>query len=223
MAKILFFLLASAFSFLPLTQAEEKIPVSATEDLMREHGLLNRILLIYEEAAGKLKANQDYPLELLHQAAGMIKTFIEDYHEKLEEDFIFPVFEKKGRLQELTVVLRQQHDAGRKITDDILKLTDQDSLSAEARVKLIEDLQSYVRMYRPHAARESTVLFPALHDMVSPQDFERMGEAFEKEEERLFGDKGFEVMVGKTADLEKTAGLEDLTQFTPHFARKEFI
>jgi hypothetical protein len=33
--------------------------VSAPEDLMREHGVLNRILLIYEEGLRRLRAKED--------------------------------------------------------------------------------------------------------------------------------------------------------------------
>jgi hypothetical protein len=35
-------------------------------------------------------------------------------------------------------------------------------------------------MYRPHEAREDTVLFPALREIVSEQEFGALGEDFEK-------------------------------------------
>src|SRR5438309_10398 len=43
----------------------EEVP--ATEDMMREHGVLNRVLLVYEEAMRRLRANQDMPPELLQR------------------------------------------------------------------------------------------------------------------------------------------------------------
>ena len=43
-----------------------------------------------------------------------MRKFVEDYHEKLEENFIFPEFEKKKKLVDLVKVLREQHQAGRK-------------------------------------------------------------------------------------------------------------
>src|SRR3972149_10569009 len=61
--------------------------VTPSEDLMREHGVLNRIMLIYD-TCGKLLANSEgFPLEALNNSAIIIRDFIEDYHEKLEEDF----------------------------------------------------------------------------------------------------------------------------------------
>src|SRR5690349_9425964 len=47
--------------------------VSPAEDLMREHGLLNRILLIYEEAAGRLDQGRDVPGQSLAEAADIVR------------------------------------------------------------------------------------------------------------------------------------------------------
>src|SRR5437868_1711842 len=40
---------------------EREEEVSAAEDLMREHGVLNRILLIYEEGLRRLRVEADVP------------------------------------------------------------------------------------------------------------------------------------------------------------------
>lgn len=72
-------------------EAEE---VSPTEDLMREHGLLNRVLLVYEEIGRQLTAKAEFDPKLLANAAGIIQHFIEEYHEKLEEDYCSRVLKK---------------------------------------------------------------------------------------------------------------------------------
>src|SRR5262249_11773367 len=54
--------------------------VTPAEDLMREHGLLARILLVYEEGLRRLDAKQEPPLDALASAAGIVRTFVEDYH-----------------------------------------------------------------------------------------------------------------------------------------------
>src|SRR5205823_190377 len=87
--------------------------VSAPEDLMREHGVLNRVLLIYEEGLRRLRAREDIPPDVFHKTATLVRKFVEDYHERLEEKFIFPEFEKRRKLTDLVKVLRRQHDAGR--------------------------------------------------------------------------------------------------------------
>jgi hemerythrin-like domain-containing protein len=184
--------------------------VSTNEDLMREHGVLNRILLIYEEAMRRIQNKQQFDPAVLTKSAGLIKTFIEDYHEKLEEDHIFPRFEKAGKLVELTVQLRAQHAAGRKVTDRILaavKTNDMPTTSAA--------LAAFIRMYRPHEAREDTVLFPELHEIVSRHEYDAMGEQFESIERKTFGGDGFDMAVAQVAELEKQMGIYDIAQFTP--------
>ena len=87
--------------------------------------------------------------------------------------------------------------------------------SASDRQKLEAAIAAFIRMYRPHEAREDTVLFPALHWIVSPHEFDALGDDFEKEEHELFGKEGFEGMVVKVGDLEKQLGIFDLAKFTP--------
>jgi hypothetical protein len=67
---------------------------------------------------------------------------------------------------------------------------------------------------RPHEAREDTVLFPALHKIVPARRLQELGEQFEKEEARLFGEEGFEKTVDQVAGIDKQLGIYDLSQFT---------
>ena len=200
----------------PKEEAEGE-EVSPAEDLMREHGLLNRILLIYDESVRRLEQRQDLDPGVLFGAARIIRTFVEDYHEKLEEDYLFPRFQKARMLDDLVVVLKRQHDAGRTLTDSTLQLATASTLKAagDDKAKLIRQLMAFVRMYRPHEAREDTVLFPAIRKVVKKNEYDSLGEEFEKKEHKLFGEDGFESMVDKVGALEKRLGTYDLAQFTP--------
>jgi hemerythrin-like domain-containing protein len=191
--------------------------VAPAEDLMREHGLLNRILLIYEESERRLSTPKpDMNIGLLKESAGIIKSFIEEYHEKLEEDHLFPRFKKAGKLVDLVDVLDKQHEAGRSVTKRILKLAEDATVKdASKREEIVGAIHSFIRMYRPHEAREDTILFPALRDIVSAHEYAAMGEDFEKKEHDLFGEGGFEKMVEKVAGIEKSLGIYDLAKFTP--------
>jgi hemerythrin-like domain-containing protein len=188
--------------------------VSPAEDLMREHGALNRILLIYDACKFNLINGQKFPLRVLKDSATIIRNFIENYHEKLEEDFLFPRFEKANQQTELVKVLRQQHNAGRSITDRIINGTKSESINNNENKNLIKLLENFNFMYRPHEAREDTVLFPALKKIVSSHEYDSLGEDFEKKEHELFGQDGFETMVDKVATLEKQLGIYDLSKFT---------
>src|SRR6266480_3119988 len=141
-------MVASAFTRAGLFAAEpkkEEEEVSPAEDLMREHGVLKRVLLVYGEAIRRIEMNEDLPPETVMDSAKIIRNFIENYHEKLEEDFLFPEFRR----------------------------------------------------------------------IVSKNEYDSLGEDFEKKEHELFGEDGFEKMVDKVAGIEKKLGIYDLARFTP--------
>ncbi len=195
-------------------KGKDAIEVTPPEDLMREHAVLERLLLIYEKAMSAGNRPADWPTNQLADAVHLVRTFIEDYHERLEEDYVFPRFEKAGRLTDLVAVLRRQHETGRKVTDAVVRQLGQAGSLSDTR-PLANDLTAFIRMYRPHAARESTVLFPQIAAVVSPKEYDAMGGQFEEIEHQKFGQAGFEGVVQKVAELEKSLGIYDLAQFTP--------
>ena len=190
--------------------------VSPAEDLMREHGVLKRVMLIYEEVLQRIARRQGFPSQALADSAQIIRTFIEDYHEILEEDFLFPRFRKAKRLLELVAILSEQHKAGRTLTDIIIQNANDKALRNTAKRKgLASSMRLFNRMYAPHEAREDTILFPALHSIMTKNEYDSLGDEFEKKEHQLFGKEGFEGMVDKVASIEKQLGIYDLARFTP--------
>lgn len=200
------------------TQAAQEEEVSPAEDLMREHGMLRRVLLIYRECMRRLDGEDanGLKLQIVSDSAKIVRSFVEDYHEKLEEEHLFPQFRKSNTLVQMVGTLVQQHQAGRRLTDSILGYTDgKTTLEREARRQLKDALGQFIRMYEPHAAREDTELFPAMHQVFSEREYKELGEEFEKREKQLFGENGFEKTVTLVANLEKTLGINELAQFTP--------
>ncbi|MFL5431726.1 MAG: hemerythrin domain-containing protein [Myxococcales bacterium] len=198
------------FAALPARAAPKEEDVAPAEDLMREHGVLRRVMFLYDDAAQRLESGANAPLDALASAAGIVRKVIEDYHEKLEETFVFPRLTKAKKLTGLTATLLRQHEAGRTVTAGIVKLCHGGDAKELARL-----LRSFNRMYRPHAAREDTVLFPAFHDLLGEKAYRELGEQFEDEEKKKLGNEGFEGAVAQIAKLEEQFGLADLDQFTP--------
>jgi len=195
-------------------EEEGEESISANEDLMREHGILKRVLLAYDEIVRRIEAGQDFPPQTVIDGATIIRSFVEDYHEKMEEDYLFPRFRKAGKLVDLVDTLNTQHQAGRRVTDRVLA-TAPTMKTKEDQKKLAADLKAFNRMYAPHEAREDTVLFPALHKIVSPHEYDSLGEQFEKIERQTFGGDGFDIYLDKVSEIEKQLGIYDLSQFTP--------
>ena len=195
--------------------SEREAEVTPPEDLMREHGVLDRVLLVYEAGLRKFDANDDFDPAVLTGAAQVVRDFIENYHEQSEEEAVFPRFRKARKLVPLVDTLLAQHKAGRKVTDIILQTAPGSRKDGDDRRKLVPAIKAFIAMYRPHAAREDTELFPLLRELVSPHEFDAMAEDFERKEHQKFGADGFEMMVHKVAGLEQSLGINDLAQFTP--------
>jgi hemerythrin-like domain-containing protein len=92
---------------------------------MREHGVLKRILLIYREGIRRVEAGEPVPAQELNAGARIIRSFIEDYHERLEERYVFPRLVRAGKLTNVVNVLLQQHQRGRIVTGRIIDATAQ--------------------------------------------------------------------------------------------------
>jgi len=139
-----------------------------------------------------------------------VRRFVEDYHERNEENFVFPRLQSAGKHRELVNVLVSQHQRGRQLTDEIVERA-----KAGAGPELVKALRSFGYMYRAHAAREDTLVFPAFRELMSAEDYRALGEQLEAREHELLGGNGFESAVARVASLESRLGIADLAAFTP--------
>jgi len=202
----------------PAKGEEQEPEVTATEDLMREHGVIRRALLVYFEVVPKIRHDaSSIDAAALRQVAQLFRTFGEDYHERmLEEQHIFPLVRKRGgELERYADILTEQHQRGREVTDYVLTVTSGARISVAHAEPLAKVLDSFVLMYANHAAREDTIVFPAWKRNFSNKRLDEIGDEFEEIEHKMFGKDGFEDAEKKIARIEMNLGFSDLAQFTP--------
>jgi hemerythrin-like domain-containing protein len=198
-------------------EEKKEVEVTATEDLMREHGILRRALLVYSAASIKLRGNSSaIPPDALQKTAKLFRAFGEEYHEKkLEEAYIFPAVKKAGGEAGIYAdILVAQHNRGREITDYVIGVTQGAKLGATSPEPLAKALEAFVLMYRNHAAREDTIVFPAWKQTLTAQQLDEMSEKFEDIEHQQFGEDGFDDAVKQISAIENSLGLADIAQFT---------
>lgn len=201
----------------PKTGEEETLEVTATEDLMREHGILRRALLVYQESVVKLRQDAaSVPPDALEKVANLFRVFGEEYHErKLEEVYIFPTVKKApGIAASYIDVLSQQHTRGREITDYVLSITKADRIASNSVEPLAKALEAFVRMYEHHAAIEDTVIFPAWKSAIGQTELDDLGEKFEEIEHEQFGGDGYDIALKRMEEIESSLGLSNLEMFT---------
>jgi len=199
------------------------VEVTATEDLMREHGILRRALLVYQESAVKLRQDAaSVPAAELEKTATLFRVFGEEYHEKrLEEAYIIPVIRKvQGPAAAYADVLLAQHARGREITEYLLSVTKGDRVATSQVEGVAKALDSFVRMYQHHAAVEDTVVFPAWKAATGEQEYDELGDKFEEIETEQFGQDGFASALKRMEEIETNLGLNNLDMFTAPSPRK---
>jgi hemerythrin-like domain-containing protein len=184
--------------------------VTATEDLMREHGVIRRMIVVYREAAARLRTQPSaVPAEALQRAAALFRTFGEDYHERqLEEAHIFPTLKRAGGpAASLVDTLVAQHARGRETTDFVTAVT-ASGITPSHTEPLAGALEAFARMYEAHAAFEDTVVFPAWKKTMSAKQLDEIGDQFEDIEHQTFGKDGFADAVTRVAAIEASFGLD---------------
>lgn len=180
---------------------------------MREHGVLERVLVVWREADEPLRRGGDVDVAALRSSVQLVQRFIERYHERIEEDLVFPRLERAGREREIVRTLRDQHEVGRTITADLVRLLGA-ALDEASRTRVADRMAAYARMYVAHASREETVVFPVFRELLGPA-YAEMGEQFEEREHELVGEGGFDGAVREVAGIERAFGIDDLSRFTP--------
>jgi len=196
------------------------VVISPDDDLMREHGVLKRVLLCYREMIARIPAGRPLDAQDLHDAALIIHDYIEGFHEGLEEGYVFPRLVKAGQLTGTVTTLLLQHARGRVITQFLLgQATPKGMASPGPRARIAAAMQAFDRMYEPHEAREDTVVFPAFRQIVPPDELADLGQQFADLEHQQFGTDEFAAMVARAASIEQKLGIYDLAQFTPQVSQ----
>jgi hemerythrin-like domain-containing protein len=194
---------------------DEAHPTPA-EDLMTEHGLLVRILLIYRNLTASFATTGQLDAAHLHDSALIIHDYIEGFHEILEESYVFPRLLDAGQLESTVLTLLTQHGRGRLITELLLARTGAGGvLRGSAAGPLVAALDAFVRMYEPHEAREDTVIYPAYRSLLTPAEILEVGQQFAATQTEQFGADAFTDMLDRVAGIEQALGIYDISQFTP--------
>ncbi len=182
---------------------------------MQEHGVLKRVLLIYNECLRRISDGQPTPMAAIHAGAEIIHDFIEAFHEALEEGYVFPLLRNAAVLVSTVDTLLIQHARGRQLTQIILAGSKSQPTTTSNTERIGAAMTASVRMYEPHEAREDTVVFPTFRGMLTPEKLNQLGVTFSDLQRQQLGSNGFNETVAKVAAIEQDLGIYDLSQFTP--------
>jgi hemerythrin-like domain-containing protein len=173
-------------------------------------------MFVFESMIARIADGENPDLKPINQAALILKELIAEHHMVDEERLIFPKIEASGRYADLLKTLRLQHDRGRAIIDRIIDMTQKGSIENIGSMNEMVNLcLSFAIMYRPHAAVEETVVFPALYDFASNDEILNIEAIMRGEEKGLMENERFRRVLDSLAEIEAQAGTADIRRFTP--------
>jgi len=208
---------AAAASGLPAYAQPATPSKTPNEDLMQEHGLVHRVMLIYQRAIGFIESGARFPASRVADAARIVSRVIHGHHEIEEEEILFPQLDRPADLNMLTEVLRGQHAVARQLTARIgLEVADPGKVR-----QVVVPMREFIDMYGPHGAYEDTIIYPAFRERVGPQRYEELARVFVEHERNLRGTfAGYVREIGAIEDS-LGIGLAQLTASPPPPRRSE--
>jgi len=184
--------------------------MKATEILMSEHRVIERVLTVLETEAIRLQTGGQVRPGFFIDAADFIKGFADGCHHRKEEGVLFKSLVHNGMPEEHSpvAVMLVEHEQGRAFTREMRaaaqKLAAGDSSAA---VDVAGNALGYVRLLRQHIMKEDRFLFPMADRSIPEDQQDQIAEDFEHVEHEETGEGVHEKYLALAEALEKEADL----------------
>jgi hemerythrin-like domain-containing protein len=180
--------------------------LKATEILMEEHRVIERVLNALERASNRLSRGEDVYLRFFTGTAVFIKSFADGCHHKKEELVLFPAMVKNGLSTDSgpIAVMLAEHEEGRRLAQG-MRMAAERFQAGDIRMRegLVNNARAYINLLHQHIAKEDKVLFPMANKIIPPAEQEEILSAFEKYERDDTGDEMHAKYYGLAERLEK--------------------
>ena len=164
--------------------------MQATNVLMEEHRVIERVLNSLELAADQLESGRPVRPEFFLSAVDFIRGFADGCHHQKEEGVLFVRMQEQGLpLQGCPLgVMLAEHELGRQYTRALLSAAQHmQSGDASAEDRAIHSSRSYVNLLRQHILKEDNILFPMADEVIPAEQHALVWEGFEHVEHEETG------------------------------------
>lgn len=180
--------------------------MKATEVLMSEHRVIERMLASLERAATDLSEGRAVRPGFFIDAADFIKGFADGCHHVKEENVLFEAVVQAGIPREVgpVAVMLSEHEQGRAYTRGMRSAAER--LAAGdflARGDVVRNALGYVGLLRQHIQKEDGILFPMADQMIPAAQHDAVWEGFERVEHEETGEGVHEKYLALAESLER--------------------
>lgn len=193
--------------------------LTVAEYLYKNHGLLNRMILIYEELIRRLKNNIRIGNKIVYYTAYIIKNYVENYH-KTNKIYIYPLLRTNNIEIEIIDELANLHKINKQLINHILKISENDFISDKN--ELIFYMQQYIKISRYHTSREDTVIFPKFINLLDNETMIDYSWLFDEKQNEYLGLNGFNNYLNIIVSIEKYLNIHDLKEITKEIKSKTY-
>jgi len=157
--------------------------MQATEILMEEHRVVERVLASLDRAAAAVERGADVRPGFFADAARFVRGFADGCHHRKEEGVLFETMAKHGVPKTVgpIAVMLSDHEEGRRhigAMDAAARRWADGDLSARAQV--IAHARGYVQLLQQHIQKEDGVLFPLADQVIPAEAYAAVAEGFER-------------------------------------------
>jgi hemerythrin-like domain-containing protein len=180
----------------------------ASDELMQEHRIIERVLDALETAAGHLESGHPVRPEFFLEAADFIAGFADGCHHKKEEGVLFGAMIESGlpRSDGPLDMFLDEHVQGRAFTRGMRDAARQlEAGDAGAVAAVISNARRYVALLRDHIIKEDEMLFPMADEMLSAERQRSVLRDFERVEREDVGPMAHEKFHALAERLEREA------------------
>jgi hemerythrin-like domain-containing protein len=165
--------------------------MQATDILMEEHRVIERVLESLERATVRLDNGEAVRPGFFIDAADFIKGFADGCHHKKEEGVLFVALVDAGVPKQVgpVAVMLGEHDQGRVYTRGMRAAAERlEAGDTAARADVVKNALGYVDLLHQHIGKEDGVLFPLAGEMIPQAQQAELIDRFETIEHEETGE-----------------------------------
>jgi hemerythrin-like domain-containing protein len=184
--------------------------MKATDILVEEHSVIQRVLTALEAAAQRVAQGNGPRPEFFLDAAEFIQGFADGCHHRKEEGVLFQAMVAHGLPSQggPIGVMLAEHEQGRAYTRGMREAAGRLQAGDEsARRDLVLNALGYAALLRQHIDKENNVLFPMADQVIPLTEHERVTEGFDHVEHEETGEGVHEKYLALADKLEAEAGI----------------